>query len=442
MCVGLFAAVVACGGFLDVIPDKKMHVPSTLDDMQSLLDNYLDVNWCDPYAAEASSDNYYLSEQDWQGLPEDQRRMYTWEKDYIFPNFPNAWGTAYEIVFVANTVIQASKRINYTESEKARFDHILGQAYFHRGKAFSQIAFVWAPAYDESTSQTDMGIPLRLNDDFNEISQRSSVEETYRQIISDLARSSVLLKEQETSNYRPTKIAAYATLARVYLSMRKYGEALAYADSAYSFRPTLMDYNTVDYAAARPFSFLNEEIIFYSHAGNLPMLSNNRAKVDSVLVGSFADGDMRKKAFFNPNADGSFGFKGTYTGITAGFTGIATDEIYLIMAECLARLGDVERSILLLNELIETRWEAGRYTPYVTDDASEALDIVLAERRKQLIYRGLRWMDIKRLNKEGFGIELARQLGNNRYVLPPNDLRYALSIPEEVIQRSGIAQNP
>ncbi|HEY0177744.1 MAG TPA: RagB/SusD family nutrient uptake outer membrane protein, partial [Pedobacter sp.] len=69
------------------------------------------------------------------------------------------------------------------------------------------------------------------------------------------------------------------------------------------------------------------------------------------------------------------------------------------------------------------------------------LRIVLQERRKELIMRGIRWMDIKRLNKEGANITLTRKLNGNVYTLPANDLRFALPIPDDVIAFSGMKQN-
>ena len=68
--------------------------------------------------------------------------------------------------------------------------------------------------------------------------------------------------------------------------------------------------------------------------------------------------------------------------------------------------------------------------------------LILLERRKELLMRGLRWMDLKRLNMEGAAITLTRTVNGQVYTLPPNDLRYALPIPEDVIAISGMQQNP
>src|SRR5690606_37555904 len=46
-------------------------------------------------------------------------------------------------------------------------------------------------------------------------------------------------------NHRPTKVAVYAILARAYLYMGNYAEALKYAEDALSIHDFLYDYNTL-----------------------------------------------------------------------------------------------------------------------------------------------------------------------------------------------------
>jgi len=65
----------------------------------------------------------------------------------------------------------------------------------------------------------------------------------------------------------------------------------------------------------------------------------------------------------------------------------------------------------------------------------------LTERRRELIMRGLRWSDIRRLNLEGAGITQTRTANGKVHTLLPNDPRYALALPEDVIERSGMVQN-
>jgi hypothetical protein len=56
--------------------------------------------------------------------------------------------------------------------------------------------------------------------------------------------------------------------------------------------------------------------------------------------------------------------------------------------------------------------------------------------------RQARWMDVKRLNKEGYNISMIRYTLGKTYTLAPNSTGYVLPIPEKVIQLTGMPQNP
>lgn len=442
LCFFIQLMTSGCKKYLDAKPDKQLIIPSTVEDLQALMDDYKTLNESDPAAAEMSCDNYYLSDADWSGLAEDQRRLYTWEKDYVFPAWPNQWSYAFDVVFIANSVLDNIDKVPVTSSNQAAWNSVKGQALFHRAKEFSHIAFIWCSAYDPTTAATDLGIPLRLSSDFNKPSIRASVQETYDRITTDLQEAVQLLPITQVSVLRPSKPAAYGLLSRVYLSMRRYELAGRYADSALQLNSTLLNYNTINASLARPFARFNSEVVMDSYAGNYPPLSNNRAKIDSLLYLTYAGNDLRKTIFFRNNNNGTYGFKGTYSGGTGGFTGIANDENYLTRAECHARSGNTNAAMDDLNTLLITRWRSGTFVPLAASTPEEALDIILLERRKELLYRGLRWMDIKRLNKEGTGITLKRIINGQTYLLPPNDYRYAVALPEDVIRLSGMQQNP
>ena len=82
------------------------------------------------------------------------------------------------------------------------------------------------------------------------------------------------------------------------------------------------------------------------------------------------------------------------------------------------------------------------FNPYTASSAQSALALILTERRKELIFRNLRWMDIKRLNKEGANIWLKRIVAGQTYTLPANDNRFALALPSDIISMTGMPQNP
>lgn len=92
--------------------------------------------------------------------------------------------------------------------------------------------------------------------------------------------------------------------------------------------------------------------------------------------------------------------------------------------------------------LLEKRWIPGTFVPFTAANQQEALDIIRDERKKEMLMRGTRWSDLKRYNRDGANITLTRTVNGKQYELPPNDLRYAVAIPEEIIKISGIPQNP
>lgn len=69
------------------------------------------------------------------------------------------------------------------------------------------------------------------------------------------------------------------------------------------------------------------------------------------------------------------------------------------------------------------------------------LDRIVLERRKQLIFRGLRFSDIKRYNAMGGNISLKRIIRGKDYYLAPNDPKFTLLIPWDIIKLSGMQQN-
>lgn len=436
---------VGCKKFLDEKPFSSVDTPDTLPELQGLMDRYNRLNTTDYASDEISADDYYLTSSDLQTQNEQHRRMYTWEKDNLFPNSSNDWSSPYSSVYYANAVLEALGKIERNSKNEKEWNNIKGQAYFWRARNFFRVTSSWTLAYDKSTSAVDLGIPLRLSTDFNLPTTRSTLQETYIQITQDLKDALQLLDITPKAPTRPSKPAAAGLLARVFLFMREYDSCSRYTNIALSYKSTLLNYNNspeIRPSVTFPFQPFNTEVIFFSLVNTPSILLNSRAKVDSTLYNLFHVNDLRKTLFFRSNNNGTYGFRGGYDGNAGIFTGVCTDELYLMKAETSARLGKLDEAANTLNSLLVTRWKTGTYIPYTFSSTQQALDVILTERRKQLQMRCLRWMDIKRLNKEGYNIRLNRIVNNQEFTLEPNSLRFALPIPDDIIIMTGIQQNP
>jgi len=435
--------LVGCKDYLDAKPDKKLAVPNKISDLWALLDNYAIMNRASPVAGEDYTDNYYLTETSLNAITNiNTRNNYTWDDK---GERMGDWSNPYRAIFYANVVLDELENVRKNDpSEQDDLKAVQGSALFFRSFLFYEVAQIFAPQYAKDNLLLPC-IPLRLSSDPNELSVRSTVQEAYDRIVNDLKSASALLPGTSSPKNRPTKAAAFGLLGRIYLNMGDYQNAALYADSCLSIYRTLIDYNLLSKTAAVPLARFNDEVIFasrsYTESG---LLAPSRCKIDTILYNSYAENDLRKVILFKKNTDGSYTVKGSYDGSYAGafFNGIATDEQYLILAECYARMGLTEKATSSLNTLLSKRITTAGFVPKHFTSDTEALEDVLKERRKELIVRGLRWSDIRRLNSEArYSPILKRKLGNKIFELLANDKRYVTLIPTKIIQSSQLTQN-
>ncbi|MET4545648.1 tetratricopeptide (TPR) repeat protein [Pedobacter africanus] len=435
--VGFLVAVQlstsGCKKYLDEKPVKSVVTINTLKDLQAILNNDL---YTQNYISitTAGADEYYLNNENYGSLNEPSRLIYLWDKN----SYHGPWAQCYRLVYYANVVLQELDKIE-GGSEIER-NYIKGQALFLRAFFFYELAQVYCKPYTADAA-TDPGIALRIVPDLEVASKRASVAQTYEQIIKDLKAAAGYLKPTREFVSRPYKASAYGLLSRTFMAMRDYEQALHYANLYLEASPDLVDFNDLDPALEPAFTRDNVEIAYY--ATNEDDIVTYEPPIDTLLYAMYEDDDLRRSIYFKTGYSGTPTFRGSYSVSYAfqPFSGIATDEMYLNRAECYARAGKVSEAMLALNALLIKRWKKDEFTDRTANNKEEALQLVLRERRKELVYRGSRWTDVRRLNIEGENIELKRVIDGQTYVLPANDKRSVWLLPLEVIQRSGMQQN-
>lgn len=436
-------SLMSCKKYLDYKSDKKLIEPKTLEDAQALLDYFTFMNSAySPLAAEAD-DDYYLTDVDYNKMTVQIQQMYTWDKAATVGEFD--WRGFYQNVLYANMALETVTEIPIDKVNENDWKRIKGSALFYRAYNFYWLAMYYTVPYDESIAQTSPGIPLRLTADVNEKLVRGTLAATYNQIIKDLEEATFLLPNTTDPASRPSKAASYGALARVYMVMRKYDKAGLYADSCLQIRHDLIDYNTIKTTATTPFLSFNKEVVFHCDNLSNKAIVGTTAKIDTILYKSYENNDLRKLIYYKTNTDGSHAFKGSYAGSNRNdipFSGIAADEMYLLRAECFARSNDVNSALKDLDTLLSYRYKVGTFVPIAGTDKDEVLKLVLNERRKELVYRGLRWIDLRRLNFEAaFQKTLVRKVNDKLIDLLPNESNYTFLIPQAVIDQNGWSQN-
>jgi len=445
--VFLWFAVSGCTkGFLEKSPSSDIIVPNTLEHLAGLLNNN-NLFGQTPVYGEQSAGDYYIPDSLYNQLSALDKNLYTWEKD-IYSGQGNIadWNIPYQQVYTANVVLDELPGILPTTATQAQWNQIKGTALFMRAWAFHQLALEFAPYYDPRSADQQPGVVLPLNTNLQVVYARSTLRQTYTQIIADLLLAKDLLPVHlaDPQFSMPNKASVCGMLARVYLSMADYEQARRYADSTLGYYPTLINYNVLDVTERSPFATAKNEVLYASSliAGNVLLAGWPYCIIDSLLYRLYNDNDLRKGVYFRISSLNLPLFKGSYTGGVLSFSGLATDEIYLIRAECYARQGYIALCLADINTLLVNRYKTGTYVPPLAATAEEALNLVLTERRKELVFRGLRWSDLKRLNGQGAGLSLTRKVGNKLYMLLPNSNRWLLPIPDDALAESHIEQNP
>lgn len=449
--INIVVLLYSCKKFLDDKPDVKLTLVEKASDLQKLMDQYYNLNVQYPSLSEVQSDNYSLTETSLNSLNNDvYKDIYTWTKTDLLQTSGGIFEylRTFESILIANVVISEAKDLSPSIEDREMYNNALGSAYFFRAYYYQALAQLFTKPYNNNTSNSDLGLPLRDDPDFSTRSIRSTIEETYQFIISDLKMAKQLLAVKPLIQSRPSKIAAYGSLARLYLYKNEFANAKLFADSCLTLHSELIDFNTIDKTSLVPFDRFNKEVIFNCTSAQFvagPLFSTN-ALIDPILYNLYTEFDLRKKVFYHNNGDNTYSFKGDYDGnglnhFGAIFGGIAVDELYLIRAEAKARTADIAGAMQDLNKLLETRYETGKFVPLIANTEEQALKLIIQERRKELVYRGARWSDIRRLTGP-YQIIPKRVLGDKTYTLEPGSLRYTLAFPREAIERSGMQQNP
>ena len=419
-----------CEKFLSEKSNKSLAVPNSIEQYQAL-SNFAN-------SGEVCSDDYTISDVDYNNIAnEADKRLYTWQPEFVAldGNFGNDWRYCYQAIYTSNVVLN--------ELKLSGAENVIGQALFYRAARYLDGVQIWAPAYNVSTAETDLGLPLRLDPDMNIPSKRSTVKQTYEQIIQDLTEATRLLDITQISVERPTRWASYALLARTYLFMGNYALAVENTEKCLMMYDSLMNFNLLNPNDAYPIKRKNIEIGLLARMRiSSNILYRDIPNISKDLFNQYENDDLRKKIFFKSDATGKIMFRGNYYDQRGIYmVGPTMDEVYLSAAESYAHLGNVNKAMQLLNKLLVTRWKTGTYTDLVAANKEQALQIIITERRKELLFRGLRWPDLKRYNRDGANINLSRTVSGMVYNLPANDLRYAIAIPEDIISITGIPQN-
>ncbi|HEY8917201.1 MAG TPA: RagB/SusD family nutrient uptake outer membrane protein [Chitinophaga sp.] len=379
-----------------------------------------------------------------QSLSNEYRNAYMWAAQYYDALAPDQdWRVLYATNYSCNLVIRDVMGSNGGTVQLK--SEVLAEARVHRAYDYFMLVNMYGKQYNESTQATDLGVPLVLQPDVAEAAVRGTVKEAYDNILQDLQAAIPALPEKSSYNIYPSKAAAYAILAKVYLQMGRYKDAGGYADSALTIQHTLLNLPTL---SSYPQRTDNPEIILSKTAGSSHAYSARQVLSDELLA-LYDPKDLRYSYFTQDYTQGSNVYRVYAKENVSGSNrniGPSVPEMLLIKAECQARAGEAGNAMNTVNTLRAARFTAADYTPLSATSADDALQKVLQERRRELCFSCARWFDQKRLFTDSrFAKDITRTnlLTGETFTLSPGSNRYLFPIPQYNIQLNpALVQNP
>lgn len=426
------------GDFLDVKPRKSLLVPTSLEEVQALFDNIQLMN-VRPALCDIATGEFLLPDAAINRLSSvPERGIYQLDVDPYQGAPVSDWDRPYEQIFYANVALEALDKMSEVDKQKNAWKNLHGAALFFRASALFYLSQAFCRPYLSETANQEMGVPVPLSSNVNIRHSRGTLAGVYEQIVLDMEAAEQLLDKSTNIKSRPSQPAAWAMLAKIYLAKADYTKAERFADLVLKSRFRLLDFNQFKTGSFMVFPEIlpngNDEVIMFVSTIAYSFFSNNQKTVDPQLLGLYAPADLRKGHLFYHTATGVAYFSG-YTGLTVG-------EMYLIDAECRIRRNDIQGGLDKINSLLRMRFRTGAYSDVTGLSKQAAMELVLQERKKELVWRGTRWYDLKRLNAEGLYVEtLKRTVNGISHTLAPDDRRYVFPIPDDELRGNGIPQN-
>jgi tetratricopeptide (TPR) repeat protein len=418
--------MVSCKKFLEVKP-KGVIIAETLNDFEGVLNgegivNPFGQNNLIIYPTDDIKDLSFNPQS--QSSP--KGNTYFWV-EYINNNSvrPDLWADLYSRIANLNVVTEGVlSAIDGTEQQKKQ---LYAEAMVAKSFNYFHLLSFFSPAYHKTTAATDYGVPyVNTTDVSKDVPARPTLQVAYDQLITDLTTAVPDLPEVNINNTRATKDAAYGMLTRIYMSMGDYINAEKYANLVLgSGKAKIVNYSTYS-GSLLPATNSSPEELWVRYANNLSFTYSNE-----LLAKYDLNNDLRIRLLSTKKTDGSYSY-GSLQAYNPN-RGITYAEIYLDKAECLARGGDINGALDIVNNTIrKNRFMPNQYTALNAGTPEAALNAVLEERRRELAFKGLRWSDMKRLDKEG-RMPIVERIANDGTTviatLKPGSSAYTFQIP-------------
>lgn len=348
----------------------------------------------------------------------------------------------YRYINYMNVVINQAPNALGDESRKPI---IIAEARVMRAYLHWLAAGIYAKQYDPSTAAQEGGIAYNTSTDVMETKQKLSLQDSYDHILSDLSDDvlSQLPKLRKEGEMRGDQAWANAVKAVVLMQMKRYVEALPYAQKAIALRPQMFDRKSIKDTGVWTQSQMESDNFLYIGAGIRACPST--AMISSETIGFFEPGDYVISYDNNEGWDLATGE--SYSGLSGirmymgwgtmcNVWGLTSEQLHYIVAECLIRTGHIDEGLQLVDDVRSLRVEDR--VPFTGTASTEQQAMKLLQQAKWLecVATPFNYLDVKRWNSEpAYQRTVTHNLGPfGTYTLSPQSPLWVQPFPANAVR--------
>ena len=363
------------------------------------------------------------------------------------------WNSSYSNLLNINNVLSFEGSIEDRQDVEGTPANRFGEAYVARATVLFQLVNWYARPPGSGIAQ-ELGVVVPTEPVIGSSLPRSTVAETYAQIIADCERA-IALMDAEPGVTRLGPTAAKLLLSRAYLYLEDYPNALNYANQVLNNSEGFSLLERANVAAYYASEVSPETLFQVEFNGNDNPGSNSAFTATWTLTGTYAQ-NFATREFYDliPDTDARKVLyadnipEETYSDIEIGvdvrkFVTLDRDMPHFRMSE--AKLNQIEALYYINPNQARSElnsWVSNFRDPdYNTDANGQALlDEILKQRRIELAFEGHRFFD---MNRYGMTVQKSPNCVNNCNI-PFSDFRrvYPIPLQEMNTNQTGIQQNP
>jgi tetratricopeptide (TPR) repeat protein len=448
--------LTSCDDYLDDVP-KGEKIPTTLADFEALMRYEYGCQRVDVTQALILLNDQYVSDSYLAFYPL-YKANYLWDETANRINLNNSdegtYYNGYSAISTFNLIIENA--LTSEEATEAEQKEVWAQAKVLRAMTYFTLVNFYADTYNPSDAATKLSVPLITSANINAAYEQVSIQKIYDFMLKDMEEALPFLPKESATILHPNLGTGYAFYARLYLQMKNYDSALTYAQKALDENHTLFDWTTYyesnksiiedpeSYTlTTSPMGYDYSENYIFRHGSNYYSSSENYLLPERA--DRFEAGDARFLSRWKLRTVGSSVYYYSTLSGYFNYGGITTTEVFLIKAECLARSGQINEAMDILNEVRKKRILSDVYNDLTASTEAEAMHAILKTKNNELVMTHIPFCDARRLNKEGvYTTSYSKEYNGKTYSLSPTSHLWTMPFPLGAIENPGngsITQN-